>query len=132
VTKRVQARLPAIAAAFRKGLPLGDRLAVKAPFDTDDKNVELMWIDVSGWEGDVVRGYLDNDPYYIKSLKAGAKVEVKQASLTDYVWSKADGTKEGGESSAILERRERARKLPAEPGPQSGMAHRSACVECRP
>jgi len=104
-TKRAQARLPAVADAIRKGLPFGDRVSVKAPFDTDDGSLEWMWIAVSAWEGDVVRGYLENEPYDVKSLRMGAKVEVKQDSIADYVWRKADGTSEGGESSEILHRR---------------------------
>ncbi len=106
VKQRVQARLPAVAAAFRKGLPVQDHVMVKAPFDTDSGGVEWMWISVTGWEGDVLRGNLDNSPYDIKSLEAGAKVEVKQSAVADYRWQKSDGTAEGGESVAILRRRD--------------------------
>jgi uncharacterized protein YegJ (DUF2314 family) len=108
-TARVQARLPAVAAAFRKGLALGERLAVKAPFDTDDGSVEWMWLEVRGWKGDVVTGSLENEPLRVSSLKLGARVQVKQASIADYLWSDANGKrKEGGESSDILMRREGA------------------------
>lgn len=109
VKARVQAKLPAIAAAFRKGLPLQERVSVKAPFDTDDGSVEWMWIAVTGWEGDLVVGNLDNEPFYIKALEAGAKVKVKQSLVADYLWMKADGTREGGESIPILQRRERSK-----------------------
>jgi uncharacterized protein YegJ (DUF2314 family) len=106
VKQRAQARLPAVAAAFRGGLPVRDHIIVKAPFDTDDGSVEWMWISVTGWDGEVLRGNLENSPYYIKSLKAGAKVEVKQSAVADYLWTKADGGEEGGESMKILQRRE--------------------------
>jgi uncharacterized protein YegJ (DUF2314 family) len=107
VTAHVQKRLPDVAEAFRAGLPLGERVAVKAPFATDDGSTEWMWIAVTDWSGDVVRGRLQNEPAFVKSLRVGAKVEVKQASIADYRWLKADGTlKEGGESSEILRRRQ--------------------------
>ena len=106
VTARVQARLPAVGKAFRAGLPLGERIVVKAPFTAEDGSVEWMWVGVTGWTGDVLRGRLENDPYRVKSLHLGAKVEVKQASIADYLWSREDGTtREGGESSEILKRR---------------------------
>ena len=110
VTKRVQAKLPTIAAAFRKGIPLGERILVKAPFDTDDKSVEWMWVSVIGWDGDVLRGHLENDPHRIKALRPGAKVEIRQDSIADYVWFKANGSREGGESMAVFERRQRETK----------------------
>jgi uncharacterized protein YegJ (DUF2314 family) len=105
VTRRVQAKLPELAAMFRKGLPLNDRFLVKAPFDTDDGSVEWMWISVNTWPGDVLVGHLENDPFSIAALKAGARVEVKQSSVADYIWNKADGSQEGGESIPILRRR---------------------------
>jgi uncharacterized protein YegJ (DUF2314 family) len=108
VKRRVQARLPVVAAAFRQGLPLGERLSVKAPFPTDDGHIEWMWVSVTSWADDVARGRLENEPSRIQSLKLGAPVEVEQASVADYIWSGADGKKkEGGESIDVLLRRER-------------------------
>ena len=107
----MQKRLPAVATAFRAGLPLGERIIVKAPFKTDDGSIEWMWVGVTGWTGEVLTGRLENEPYQVKALHLGAKVDVKQASVADYVW--IDGTgkkKEGGESAAILQRREGNKK----------------------
>jgi uncharacterized protein YegJ (DUF2314 family) len=106
---RAQARLPALAAAFGRGLPLGDHVSVKAPFETDDGGIEWMWIEVTAWDGTAVRGHLDNEPLRIKRLAVGAKVEVKQAVIADYMWRKADGSLEGGESVDILRRRDSRR-----------------------
>jgi uncharacterized protein YegJ (DUF2314 family) len=105
VAARVQARLPAVAAAFKKGLPVGDRISVKAPFDTDNGGVEWMWIEVTAWDGRKIQGSLSNEPRSISRLSLGAKVEVAQAAVADYLWRKADGTHEGGESAEILKRR---------------------------
>jgi uncharacterized protein YegJ (DUF2314 family) len=107
VTARAQKRLPAVAAAFRAGLPLGERVVVKAPFENEEGQVEWMWVGVTSWRGDVVRGNLENEPVYVKSLRLGAVVQVKQASIADYRWTSADGTvKEGGESVEVFKRRE--------------------------
>ncbi|NUP10117.1 MAG: DUF2314 domain-containing protein [Polyangiaceae bacterium] len=102
---RVQAKLPELAAAIQKGLPLGESISVKAPFDTDDGGVEWMWVSVTKWEGDTVHGVLDNAPAGIKSLKIGAPVTVKQSAIADYVRHKADDSLEGGESIKVLDRR---------------------------
>lgn len=100
--KRVQAKVPDLAARARKGIPPGEVLLVKAPFDTDDDSVEWMWIDVTAWDKGTVRGHLANRPTRIKGLMSGAKVEVPEAKIADYLWKKADGTSEGGESIKIL------------------------------
>ncbi len=105
VAKRVQAKVPDLAARTKKGIPPGEVFLVKAPFDTDDGNIEWMWIDVTGWDGATIRGHLANTPYGIKGLAAGAKVEVNQSKIVDYTWSKPGGTREGGESIKLLEER---------------------------
>ncbi len=105
VAERVQAKVPDLAARTKKGIPPGEVFLVKAPFDTDDGNIEWMWIDVTGWDGATIRGHLANTPYGIKGLAAGAKVEVNQSKIVDYTWSKPGGTREGGESIKLLEER---------------------------
>ncbi len=103
IAKRVQAKLPELAARVKKGIPLGDSVIVKAPFDTDDGGIEWMWIEVTGFDGTKIKGHLGNTPFNIKGLAAGARVEVEQSKIVDYLWTKADGTTEGGESVKVLE-----------------------------
>ncbi|NUO54335.1 MAG: DUF2314 domain-containing protein [Polyangiaceae bacterium] len=105
--KRVQAKVPELAARAKKGIPPGEVLLIKAPFDTDDDSVEWMWVDVTSWDKGTARGHLANRPTKIKGLMAGAKVEVPQAKIADYLWKKSDGTSEGGESIEILKDRKR-------------------------
>jgi uncharacterized protein YegJ (DUF2314 family) len=70
-----------------------------------------MGVSVTGWTGGVVLGRLENDPQAVKSLKLGAKGDVKQASIADYLWLRGDGTtKERGESAAVRKRRAGASK----------------------
>jgi uncharacterized protein YegJ (DUF2314 family) len=106
VKVRVQARLPEVAETFRKGLGVGVRLIVKAPFATDDGSVEHMWMIPVRWEKDVT-GTLTEDPFFIKRWRAGSEVHVPVADIEDYLLVKPNGEREGGESSAILEKRER-------------------------
>lgn len=105
VKSRVQARLPTFAADFQKGLPAGERISVKASFDTDDGRVEKMWLDVIRWKQGTITGRLDNDPSAIRSLRRGATVDVKESSVFDCVRWKKDGSREGGESIDIFKAR---------------------------
>jgi uncharacterized protein YegJ (DUF2314 family) len=109
VKMRVQQRLPAVAAAFRNGLPLGEHVSVKAPFRTDTGSIEWMWFEVGAWDGQVLSGTLANEPEYVSSLKLGGHVQVRQPEVADYIWRDAIGNRrEGGESSDILLKRQRA------------------------
>ncbi len=60
------------------------RLLVKAPFATRAGGNEWMWVEVVRWEGNRISGILENDSYQVEGLKAGARVEVDEASLFDY------------------------------------------------
>ncbi|MFO0556034.1 MAG: DUF2314 domain-containing protein [Polyangiaceae bacterium] len=106
IKKRVQAKLPTLAARFRKGLALGEYLSLKAPFATKSGNVEWMWMTVSSWPvgGDPV-GQLDNEPFDIPDLHRGATVTVRVDLVADYILKGKAGATEGGESERLLERR---------------------------
>jgi len=58
------------------------------------------------WQGHTIQGLLDNDPFEIPDLKAGARVEVEEDSLFDYILVKRDGKQEGNETGRLMERRE--------------------------
>jgi len=59
------------------------------------------------WQGHTIRGILDNDPFNIPGLKSGAKVEVKEDALFDYLLVKRDGTQEGNETAHLMKRQVR-------------------------
>jgi uncharacterized protein YegJ (DUF2314 family) len=101
---RARARLPAVKQRFVAGLPTGQRLLVKAPFDLpDDGGHEYMWIEVTRWKGDELTGTLVNEPDRIPGLHEGATVKVAQRDVFDYSVLHADGTSEGDETSKVLE-----------------------------
>jgi uncharacterized protein YegJ (DUF2314 family) len=100
-SERAKKRLPALRSLFNKGLEL-ETLLLKAPFTTDDDGNEWMWIEVTRWQDETIEGILQNEPYYIKNLKAGAKVTVKQEDIFDYIIYKSDGTQEGNETGKLI------------------------------
>jgi len=106
--ERARARLPDVAARFRAGLAPGASLMVKAPFTVSKGNagVEWMWVEVTEWKGHEIRGVLANQPNLLPELHQGATVKVRQDDLFDYRLEHADGTFEGGETDAILMKRE--------------------------
>ena len=86
-----------------------DRLLVKAPFKTDTGGNEWMWVDVLTWKGTTIEGLLQNDPFEVRGLKAGARVTVAEDSVFDYMIQREDGTTEGNTTGAIMQRREKER-----------------------
>jgi uncharacterized protein YegJ (DUF2314 family) len=107
VSARAREAVLAMKPRYRKGRPFRERLLVKAPFRMDDGHVgnEWMWVEVVRWQGKTIRGVLDNDPVHVSSLRAGARVEVDQDSLFDYLLTRADGSEEGNETAKLRHRR---------------------------
>lgn len=104
-SSRAKKRLPTIRGLFDKGLAPGERLLVKGPFARDDGGDEWMWVEVTKWpSGKTLEGILQNDPFYIRKLKAGAKVEVRVQDIFDYIFYRADGTSEGNETGRLIEK----------------------------
>lgn len=106
-SERAKKKAFALRARFSKGPPLNEMLLVKAPFATPSGGREWMWVEVVTWKGDVIHGILENDPFDVPTLKAGARIDVRADEIFDYIWTKADGTTEGNETGAILEAMER-------------------------
>jgi uncharacterized protein YegJ (DUF2314 family) len=104
-TDRARKALALLGPHFSKGIPELERLMVKAPFTTDQGGVEWMWVEVQSWTGTRMTGILVNRPDHVSSLREGARVEVLQGDIFDYVHIHADGTQAGGETESILERR---------------------------
>ena len=97
---------------YAGGIPTGEHLLVKAPFATRDGSTEWMWIEVVRWEGRKIVGILKNDPFEVPGLKAGARVSAEESSLFDYILVKPDGSREGNETAALLEKQQRPQKQP--------------------
>jgi uncharacterized protein YegJ (DUF2314 family) len=103
-SRKARAKLPSLREAFQKGLPAGEVIQVKAPFNTPEGGREWMWVEVTAWNGDSIRGLLQNDPENVPDLKSGQVVTVSQSDVFDYILVHAGGTTEGNETGEILTR----------------------------
>jgi uncharacterized protein YegJ (DUF2314 family) len=106
-SRRAHERLMKLKPSILDGLEPNEALLVKAPFTTTSGGNEWMWVEVVRWEGATIRGILQNDPFEVPSLKAGATVEVTEDTLFDYLHYKPDGTTAGNETGEIMQRRQR-------------------------
>lgn len=103
-SERAKTKLPELQKLFKAGLEPGYSLLLKAPFKTDTGGNEWMWVEVTKWNGIIIEGILQNEPFEISNLKSGAKVKVDQNDIFDYTLTHPDGTSEGNETGRILEK----------------------------
>ena len=89
---------------FAEGLEPGEYILVKAPFKTPEGGNEWMWIEVTEWSGNNIRGVLNNEPFYVPSLHSGQIVEIRQEDVFDYIRRHPDGTQEGNETGEIIKK----------------------------
>lgn len=104
VQARSLARLKGpVRAAFQAGLPAGDKLMVKAPFQDPAGKLSWLWIGVESWSADDrLAGPLLSAPPPALGLQEGQRVEARLSLLFDYLWKHADGSTEGNETQALL------------------------------
>lgn len=95
-------KLPQLKKDFNKGLKPGEYIYLKAPFKTPDDSNEWMWIEVIGWDK-TIKGILQNDPFEIPTLRAGAEVYVAEGEVFDYIRNFPDGTTEGNETGKLIQ-----------------------------
>ena len=103
-SRQARTKLPRLQAEFKKGLPPGEFIEVKAPFSTPSGGIEWMWVEVITWDGDKISGLLKNEPFNIPTRHGGQSVEVSESKVFDYLRRHADGTTEGNETSKIIEK----------------------------
>lgn len=101
-SERAKQKLPELRELFNAGLPPGQSILLKAPFETDNGSNEWMWVEVTTWNGDKVKGILQNEPFEVSGLSAGAIVSFSQTDAFDYIHYFADGTSEGNETGKII------------------------------
>ena len=97
-----KSRLPELRKLFNAGLAPGEFIEVKAPFSAEDGNREWMWVEVTRWKGDEIRGTLENEPAEVKTLKAGQVVQVREQDIFDYIHRFADKRVEGNTTGEII------------------------------
>jgi uncharacterized protein YegJ (DUF2314 family) len=82
----------------------GERLVVKAPFATASGGHEYMWVEVLRWQGATIYGLLESEPRDVLKLKSGARVEVAESAIFDYILHKPDGSREGDLTGELIAR----------------------------
>lgn len=102
-SKRARANLAKLRSVFEAGLAPGEFIQVKAPFATPDNGQEWMWVEITLWRGDQIKGLLKNEPFSIPDLHGGQTVEVSQRDVFDYIYVHADGTQEGNSTAPLLD-----------------------------
>jgi uncharacterized protein YegJ (DUF2314 family) len=90
---------------YTRAPPFGEQLMVKAPFTTSEGGREWMWVEIVRWEGSRIFGVLQNVPQDVPGLKQGARVEVEESSIFDYLLQRQDGSQEGNETGVLLKQR---------------------------
>jgi uncharacterized protein YegJ (DUF2314 family) len=106
-SRTARARLPELQRTFAAGLEPGEFIQVKTPFPTPDGGREWMWVEVTNWKGNKIKGVLDNEPSEIPSLHSGQVVEVQQDEVFDYLRTYPDKHTEGNTTGDIIRRMER-------------------------
>ena len=64
-----------------------------------------MWVEITEWRGDEVKGLLQNEPVLVTHVKSGQLVTKDINLMFDYIIYNEDGTQEGNETGKIMMRR---------------------------
>ena len=99
---KAKGELPELRKAFNAGLEPGEFIEVKAPFRAENGATEWMWVEVTSWKGDRIKGVLNNDPEEVANLRAGQIVEVREGDVFDYLHNYADKHTEGNTTGEII------------------------------
>jgi len=107
---KAKQKLASMREQFKRGLPVGEYIQVKAPFETDSGNGrEWMWVEIKHWDGDRIDGLLQNTPYNVKKMKAGQLVRIREQDAFDYIRTFPDGRQEGNTTGAIIQKMQDAK-----------------------
>lgn len=101
-SKKAKQKLNGLREDFNNGLNPGEFIILKAPFVTDAGGTEWMWVEVTAWKDNKIKGILKNEPRDITGLSGGTEVEVNQEDVFDYLRSYPDGTSEGNKTGELI------------------------------
>jgi len=129
-SRRETAKLPQLQKDFNAGLQPGEFILVKAPFKTPDGGNEWMWVEVTFWKGNLIRGTLQNEPYKIPDLHGGQVVEVWQGDVFDYIRQYPDNQREGNTTGEIIRKMEE--KQASSTASRKQTASQAGTTDCSP
>lgn len=110
-SRKAREKLPELQKAFNSGLEPGEYILLKAPFPIPAGGREWMWIEVTNWKKNQIKGVLSNEPFDIPNMHAGQAVVVREEDIFDYIRKYRDKHEEGNTTGEIITKQE----TPAEP-----------------
>jgi uncharacterized protein YegJ (DUF2314 family) len=132
-SRKERAKLQGLQKDFNAGLKPGEFILVKAPFKTPDGGNEWMWVEITYWKGNLIRGTLENDPFNIPDPHAGQIVEVWQGDVFDYIRHYPDKHEEGNTTGEIINKmNQKESRSTASTESRGQVASRPKNVNCSP
>jgi uncharacterized protein YegJ (DUF2314 family) len=132
-SRKERAKLPELQKDFNAGLRPGEYIQVKAPFKTPDGGNEWMWVEITFWKGNLIRGTLENEPFNIPGLRGGQVVEVWQGDVFDYIRQYPDKRREGNTTGEIIRQMEQKQTgTTPTSGSRNQVASQAKNVNCSP
>ena len=61
-----------------------------------------MWVEVTGWKDNQIKGLLKNEPSYVPGLHAGQSVQMREEDVFDYLRQYPTKPMEGNATSEII------------------------------
>lgn len=101
ISKQAKKKLPEIKVRFQESKLPENFLLIKAPFFTG-KIKEWIWVEVTEWKENIIKGKLYSDSEYSSYLTAGVFVSVQQNDVFDYIIKDTLGNYIGNETEKVL------------------------------
>jgi uncharacterized protein YegJ (DUF2314 family) len=92
--KQARQTLPRAKKKYLKGLGKGEILFVTSRLYGNGR-YEQVFVRVTSWEGETIRGLLASDVSVVPNHKRGEDVTCKESEVLDWTISKPDGSEEG-------------------------------------
>jgi uncharacterized protein YegJ (DUF2314 family) len=93
--KKARETLPEAKKRYLKGLPKGEMLFVTIKLYGADGKYEQVFVRVSSWEKETIKGLLASKVTIVPNHTEGEKITCREADVLDWSISKPDGSEEG-------------------------------------
>ncbi len=84
-----RSKLPDFWAAFEQPAPGDTDFALKVEI-TDPNGTEHFWVNNLERTGGTIHGTINNDPEIVRSVKFGERIEVPEADISDWTYTRND------------------------------------------
>ncbi len=110
--RRALKELPDLKRRFQRGLPGGHDAYVKRAFPLPSGDREYMWIHITDWYDDRIKGRLATHPRWRTDLHAGQKLQCTEDDVFDWLVMLPDGRELGGFTDEVPQTRRVPRPIP--------------------